>query len=322
MLDDLEGARQLAELTSLPVPADLGGYPVTVQPHSFGKYRYCLKHDLGMLGFTPSRKLPPIRYQASAVALHAAGPEGAVLWLRNLLDSAGIDATLHVSRLDLHSDWQRLDMKASERANFVTYSNLRALYEVDEQLAGLNFGKRGAPIYCRIYDKSREAEKNGHDWWPEVWGPAYDPDEKVLRIEFELRREGLKQFGVDTPDEAISRAGELWAYVTQSWLSLRQPSADETRSRWPVDPRWQAVQRATLAGGCAPAARIREGERQGQLRTYRKLATGVLSSMAVPMGTHDVDDTLDALVPELRLYEQVSGQAFGDRVATKRQRGA
>ena len=155
-----------------------------------------------------------------------------------------------------------------------------------------------------------------------MWGPAYDPDEKVLRIEFELRREGLKQFGVDTPDEAISRAGELWAYVTQSWLSLRQPSADETRSRWPVDPRWQAVQRATLAGGCAPAARIREGERQGQLRTYRKLATGVLSSMAVPMGTHDVDDTLDALVPELRLYEQVSGQAFGDRVATKRQRGA
>lgn len=322
LLTDLEATRLLAQESERPVPADLGGYPVTVQPHSFGKYRYCVKHDLGLLGFTPSKKLPAVRFQPSSIALHALGPDGTVLWFRNVLDSAGIDATVHVSRLDLHSDWQGLEIRAKERSNFVTYSNLRSLYEVDEEMAGLNFGKRGAALYCRIYDKSREAEKSGHDWWPDVWGPAYDPNEKVLRIEFEFRRTGLKELGVDTPDEAIQKAGSLWAYATQSWLSLRVPGDDDTRSRWPVDPRWEAVQRSSLAGGCAPADRIREGERQGQLRTYRKLASGVLSSMAVPMGTSDIDDTLDALVPELLLYEQVSGRQFADRIADKRQRSA
>lgn len=322
LLADLEATRSQAESTGLPVSADLGGYPVSVQPRAFGKYRYCVKHDLGLLGITPSKRLPVVRFQPSSIALHALGPVGTVLWFRNVLDSVGIDASVHVSRIDLHSDWQGLEIKAKERSNFVTYSNLRALYEVDEEMAGLNFGKRGAALYCRIYNKSREAEKSGHDWWPDVWGPKYDPDRKVLRIEFEFRRTGLKELGVDTPDEAIDRAGALWAYATQSWLSLRVPTEDDTRSRWPVDARWEAVQRSSLAGGCAPAARIREGERQGQLRTYRKLATGVLTSMGVPMGTNDIDDTLDALVPELHLYEQVSHRQFADRIAEKRQRGA
>ncbi len=71
---------------------------------------------------------------------------------------------------------------------------------------------------------------------------------------------------------------------------------------------------------CAPAERIRAGEREGTLRTFRKLATGVLSSMAVPMGTADLPDTLTAAEAELRLYELISGRQFADRVAEKRQR--
>ena len=75
-----------------------------------------------------------------------------------------------------------------------------------------------------------------------------------------------------------------------------------------------------MLAGDTPAARIRAGEREGQLRTLRKLATGVLSSMAVPMGTTDIGDTLQAAETELLLYEQVSGKGFAGRVYEKRQR--
>jgi len=227
---------------------------------------------------------------------------------------------LHVSRLDLHSDRHGVEFHANERQNFVTYSNRRSLYEVDDELSGLVFGKRGGALLCRIYDKSRECRDKGHDWWPDVWGSAYDPERKVMRVEFEFSRSGLTEFGVDTPSDALTRAGDLWAYATGSWLSLRVPTDDDTHSRWPLDDRWKLIQASTLAGGCTPAARIRAGEREGQLRTYRKLATGVLSSMAVPLGTDDIGDTLQAVEAELLLYEQVSGKSFPGRVYEKRQR--
>lgn len=320
LLVDLEAARLQAEADGLPVVFSLGGYPTKVLPRAFGKYRYAVAHELGMIGITTSDNLPVVRVQPTAVAIHALGPSGTVLWAENVLDAAGIVASLHVARLDLHSDWQGFEVRAHERSNFVTYSDRRALYEVAEEMSGLNFGKRGGSVYARIYDKSREMLEKGHDWWPDVWGAAYDPEQKVTRIEFEFSRAGLVEFGIDTPTDALARLGELWAYATMQWLSLRTPTNDDTRSRWPVDPRWQSVQASTLAGGCAPAHRIKAGQREGELRTYRKLATGVLSSMAIPMGTNDLDDTFDAAKFEVLKYGQISGRGIADRIAEKERR--
>jgi hypothetical protein len=320
LLMELAELRLAAEASDAPVDAVLGGYPVKVLPRAFGKYRYCAVHEMARIGITPSNTLPVVRFQPTAVALHAFGAAGTVLWARNFLDACGIEAVLGVSRLDLHSDWQGIEIKANERSNFVTYSERRALYEVGEEMSGLTFGKRGGSLLCRIYDKSREMQDKGHDWWPDVWGSAYDPEQKVMRVEFEFARAGLRDFAVDTPEDAFERAASLWSYGTCKWLSLRVPTADDTRSRWPVDPRWELIERSSLAGGCAPAERIKEGERQGTLRQYRKLATGVLSSMALPMGTDDIGDTLRAAEDELLIYERISGRTFPDRIRDKRQR--
>ncbi len=317
---ELAEMRATAEADDAPVYAVLGGYPVKLLPRAFGKYRYCAVHEMARIGFTPSEKLPVVRFQPTALALHSYGPAITVLWARNFLEACGVDAVLGVSRLDLHSDWQGIELKAHERSNFVRYSDRLALYEVGEEMSGLYFGKRGGSLYCRIYDKSRDMKDKGHDWWPDVWGPKYDPEQKVMRVEFEFNREGLRSFGVDTPEDAFERAASLWAYAACKWLTLRVPTDDDTRSRWPVDPRWDLIQKSTLAGGCAPAERIKEGERQGSLRQYRKLATGVLTSMAVPLGTDDVWDTLEALPYELLVHEITSGKRFPDRVRAKRRR--
>lgn len=321
LYEDLEERKQAAIEADLPTAYRLGGYPVKVLPRAFGKYKYAVSHDLALIGITPSERIPRMRFQFSAIALHALGPSTAALWAANVLDACGVeDARLTVNRLDLHADWQGIEFKANERAHFVTYSDLRSLYEVGEAMSGLSFGKRGAKLYCRIYDKAREMKAKGHDWWPELWGARYDDERPVIRVEFEFRREGLVEFGVDTPHDAVTRAGELWAYASQKWISLRQPTADDTRARWPIDDRWRLIQGSSLAHKSLPAERIRAGEREGTLRTYRKLATGVLTSMAVPMGTGRLDDTLAAAGDELELYERISGRTFADRVSEKRQR--
>lgn len=320
LLDDLDRLKSEARDTDQPVDATLGGYQVGVLGNGWGKYRYCLKHELARVGVTQSDRLPAVRIQPTATALHTIGPETTVLWARNLLDALGIDAVLNVSRLDLHSDWQGFWIEPDERSNFVTYSDKRSLYEVGEALSGLNFGKRGGALYARIYDKTRESEGKGDDWWPDVSGPRFDPEQRVLRIEFEINRDGLREFGVHAPEDAFENLGPLWAYATSQWLTLRRPTSDDTRSRWPLDPRWTAVQRYSLSGNSLPAERMRAGAASGELRRMLPQLVGYLAGSAVPLGTTSLDDTLDALRPHIEAYGQRRSMSFDERVADKRRR--
>jgi hypothetical protein len=318
LLDELQAVKSAAVEAGSPVDWHLGGYPVRVLGSGWGKYRYCLVHEMGRIGVTPSKSLPVVRVQPTSLALHSYGPSMTVLWARNLLDAAGIEARLQVAWLDLHADWQGLWIEAEERSKFVTRSDHRALYEVAEDLSGLNFGSRGGALYARIYDKTLELEHKGDDWWLEVWGDAFDSEQRVLRTEFEFSRDGLRQFGLSSPEDVFEQVGPLWAYATCQWLSLRVPSDDETRSRWPVDRRWLAVQRASLAGASLPAVRLRAGESAGSLRKMLPAVVGYLSSVAVPLGTVDLDDTLDALRPHVLRYGYESGIDFATRVEEKR----
>lgn len=319
-LDELDAARTEAAADGRPLDADLGGYPVRVTGSGWGKYRYCVVHELARFGFTPSQALPAIRVQPTSLALHALGPTTTAVWVDNVLDAAGLDVNWQVARLDLHADFHHLDLTAAERSNFVGYTNKRALYEVDEDLSGLNFGTRGGAVYARLYDKTRELESKGDDWWLDIWADQLIADEAVTRVEFEFSRDGLREFGIDTPDDAFDQLGALWAYATGHWLSLRTPTVDDTRSRWPIDARWQAVQRATLAGNSLPAERIRAGQRSGTLRQLLPQLVGYLNGAAVALDTNDLDDTFQALAPHIARYEADTGTTFTERANEKRQR--
>lgn len=318
LLDELDVLRNRAAELGQPVDWSLGGTPVKVLGRAFLKYRYAIRHELAMIGMTPSASLPAVRVQPTSLAIHALGPETTVLWVRNLLDAAGITARLQVARLDLHADWQHFNLGAEERQNFVTYSNRRALYEVDEALSGLNFGTRGGAVYARIYDKTRELETKGDDFWLDIWADKLTPDLPVTRVEFEFSREGLRDFDIDTPEDAFDAFGPLWAYATGNWLSLRVPTGDDTRSRWPVDDRWQAIQRATLAGNSLPAERVRVGQAAGSLRKLMPQLVGCLTSAAAHLGTDTAADTCTALLPLIDNYCSQGGTTFAGNVSDKR----
>lgn len=96
LLGDLDVMRSTAELHDLPLETQLGGYDVKVLPRAWGKYWYSAVHELARIGFTPSERLPVVRFQPTALAPHSLGPQGTVLWGRNFLDACGIQATLHV----------------------------------------------------------------------------------------------------------------------------------------------------------------------------------------------------------------------------------
>ena len=57
-LAQLEEERIFADRVSVPVPFELGPSLFGLAPHGWGKYRYCLDHETGRIGFTSSRRLP------------------------------------------------------------------------------------------------------------------------------------------------------------------------------------------------------------------------------------------------------------------------
>ncbi len=124
------------------MPLEIGNRPVLVAPHSFGRYRFCLLHEHGRVGITPSGHLPAIRVQPRSQFLHSVGPLQAVEHFHELLESAVGPIRFTVARLDLYADFQGWKLTGDDRQLFVVRGRGRDTYEDGHELTGFVFGRR------------------------------------------------------------------------------------------------------------------------------------------------------------------------------------
>lgn len=317
LLQALEACRREAERVDAPVPLAIAGIEFAVEPRSFGKYRYRLAHRAGLVGITTSQHLPTLRVQPRAEFLHGVGPPGVLRFFEGLGGHlSDVPVTWSLSRLDLFCDVQGWTLGGDDRRRFVCRASRRDLHEDGDAFTGFEFGRRTTKTVCaRIYDKTRQVEAKGLDWWPDVWGARFDRSRPVLRVELELGREGLKEFGVHSPVDGLERAGSLWRSATSRWLTYRTPTTDETRSRWPIAPEWAHVQRASLVEDAAGIERVRAGRRRGELRRVTPAFVGYLARVAALTGAEDLQSALGSARYLVRLDEDRRGVPFAERVA-------
>jgi hypothetical protein len=312
-------AREQAVLTEREVLVAVGETEFRVQPHGFGKYRYCLSHQNGLVGVTTSTKLPALRIQPRATFIHGVGARKALEWFRDCLEAECGAIRLTASRIDLHADWQGWSLEGEDRRRFVCRSEDRITHEFGDLLSGFQFGKRTTnTIFCRIYDKSREMERTGAAYWQDIWGDQFDPQTRVLRVEFEFGRQGLAEFGISSPFDAIDAAGALWSYATEQWLSLRTPSQDSTISRWPVSSEWEQIRQARIGDSAFGLDRVYGGKRRGELEKMAPAVAGYLSNVAALTNSSSFVGAVPHLQRLLEWYGIQSGRTFEDRTAQKR----
>ena len=317
-LEELDRLKGMAQGGGRSVPIVLGGAEFHVQPGGFGKYRYCLRNEIAQIGFTPSDRLPALRIQPRAEYLHGLGPLPAVDELAEMLGREVGPIALSVSRLDLFADFQGWTLEGDSRRRFVCRARTRDLYEEGEELTGFVFGRRDTgTVMARIYDKEREREKKGTDYWRVIWGDRYVPGVPVWRVEFQLGRQAVTEYGIDTPSEAVGGAGGLWASVTSEWLTYRVPSDDATRSRWAIAPEWRSVQLARVREEAAGLARVRAASRQGTVRRLAPRLVGDLTDLAAALGVDSVGEVLPVVPGICVAYEKDSGRTFADRAHEK-----
>ena len=128
-------------------------------------------------------------------------------------------------------------LHALDAQNLTTRARTRAWREKPthsrqhgRSLSSLHIGTRGSPAYARIYNKTLQATADApiRELWKQR---GYNPGEhgrKVWRVEFEIRPALLRQLRADgeqlpqEPDQIITtQLDTLWAYLTGSWLTLR-----------------------------------------------------------------------------------------------------
>jgi hypothetical protein len=316
-VSELEETRKLAELVHAPLWYRLGDERFNLYPHGWGRYNYLLAGEMGSVGITMSKHLPPVRVQPRASLLHAIGAQATVDRFRQLLAPLVEALTFSVTRVDLYADFQGLALDASCRERFVCRAGAVRVFEEEGAFTGIQLGKRSTKTFsARIYNKTTELASSGADWWLAIWGDGYEQALPVFRVEFEIGRQAITDFGLDTPEQVLAAGGDLWRYATQEWLTYRDPARSE-RSRWPLAPEWLAVQRANLAGRTVGLDRVRAGQRNGTLRRIFPALAGYLATFAAAIGTTGIEDTLVALDRQLRNDEIARHVPFEERVRSR-----
>lgn len=320
LLQRLELARTLAADQPSGPPFQFGPLDVTLAPRAFGKYGYRLEHPFALIGLSPSSRLPAIRVQPRAEFLHGAGPRGVVDWCRDVLEAACGPVRLSVTRLDLFADFQGWDLDVDARHEFLCRAKALNTYEEDRTFNGLVFGIRDSgAISARLYDKTIQASKVGAGYWPMIWAQHdYDPTQPVLRVEFEVLRDALRQYGLTTPEETLDAAGSLWASLTNTWLTHRVPGTDQTKSRWTISPQWECVQRASIAENAEGINRMYLGKRRGAIENLMPGLAGYLASFGAYAGAKDLFDLLPTLGDFLDRQEAKTGVSLAERIKQRR----
>ncbi len=190
---------------------------------------------------TPGQR-PSMMAEIGAEALWQYGPRPLLLYLRLLIQAQGGRVEwMKVSRADVcvdvlvRDDVLGLDLAGHlvTRARSVTIDGA-----VRGRVHAVSVGK-GGQVMGRIYDKPKEiADKGGGKaWMYDVWGiEAGDPSRvvrytrsgkavrerldhhvpaghRVLRVEFQLRREALREGQIDSADDLLDRLPSLWKYL-------------------------------------------------------------------------------------------------------------
>ena len=97
-------------------------------------------------------------------------------------------------------------------------------------LTGIGIGS--GPLSARLYDKPLEIRtKSKKDWMFDIWKlPEVPEGFQVIRVEFEIHREVIKQLGIEGPEELFLLQRNAWSYCTQSWLKFQdRPGTHHTQ---------------------------------------------------------------------------------------------
>jgi hypothetical protein len=305
-------------------------WPFIILPHGSKGYAWIISNSDFTFKIANSLKVqtrPNVFIEIRSEALWRLGPVECVSIAQTLIEVyGGCVEKLKVGRVDLCIDFVIPDELWGEDLfqYTVTRATDKGFYHSHDMLTGVRIGK-GA-ISARLYDKPLEIKQQSKKTWMyEIWGLDEVPQaSRIIRIEFQMRREVLKQLGLDLIEDLFERVSQLWAYCTREWLKFQdRPGAHHNQRKtffW-----YEQIQDGFMGiQGAEPLVR----ERADFTERRRLLSQGygyMISLYAKILDEHDadlskpisIDDCLDVFFLEL-LTNKEHLPDIQEKVARKR----
>jgi hypothetical protein len=220
----------------------------TVKPHGSNGYEWLISNKeftFKIGSWLEPQSKPSVLAEIRSETLWRLGAKNAVELIVNILLSVGgTKITLKPSRADLC-----VDVLMDENLwtpDLVEYSVTRSIYSAlhfnQKKVTGLSIGK--GKISARLYDKPLEIQQQSKKFWMyDIWGIEEVPEErKVIRVEFQLRREILTELAVNGVEDLFEFQSNLWAYCGKKWLKFQTNPGKHHTQRKVLDW-WKVVQK-------------------------------------------------------------------------------
>lgn len=138
-----------------------------------------------------------------------------------------------LSRVDFAFDYQLPEIDFDEDS-FISQADKDCQYRNNGKLQSLKFGTD--QVVLRVYNKCDEINEKSHKTWLfDLWGT----DQDVWRIEWQVRKNMMRQLGISSFESLAERQGDLLRLLVKDHTTLRTKTNDTNRSRWPLHPLWQ-----------------------------------------------------------------------------------
>jgi hypothetical protein len=254
---------------------------------------------------------PEVYVTFRAEYLWREGHVGAVSEFEAWLATWAVIKADKVSRCDLCIDVQ-MDLPEIDLTTEVT---TRARNKVDyfEPCEGYVRGRRrtgytigSGALRGRIYDKSLEVTTSGKEWFRDIWSAnGWDAESMVTRVEFQARRDFLKEMLVDSFLSLCERLADMWRYYTRDWLRIRVKCGDSHRDRWPVAEWWQVVQGGSPVFGKAYGVTRNKQHEFKRGRMMRQVKGMIASILAERSASYEVEYGSSSISAQTRAFREI-----------------
>lgn len=175
-------------------------------------------------------------------------------------------------------------------------------HSTGRKFSGFTIG-RGNPMLARIYNKTEEIKVKGKEWFKAIWlENGWNEKKDVWRIEYQLRREALKELGLDQVEDIEENEESLWQYLTTKWLSMNH-------KKWHVLGKTKEAIIKSL---------IRKKVIQGDVKRLTNQTNGLLISIGAYSGMDNIKDVLNMVGKQANKNLKGKGTDFTSEVGKRR----
>jgi len=287
-----------------------------IRPNGIRAYTWLLDgkdYFLKIFNSIKPAQRPGIIIEIRSETLWSNGPVRSVEYILDVIKGLGADILeVKTSRIDLCTDI-RIDTKLwiSDLKNFATTrAKLINTWHYGSDFSGLSIGK--GHIKARLYDKVREIKQKSKKFWMfDIWGIKKDDlpeDEKIIRVEFELKREVLKELINSDIFKTLEYLDRIWGYCSQEWLKFQDNPGEHHSKRnnlfW-----WDVIQNG-FQGSQAPNPFVRiKALKQDKKQHFAQIYGHLTSLKAIVMEecsrelneSSDLNDIFSMYVDEIIL---------------------